>query len=74
MTVKDVPGVIAAISSAFAKNSISINSIQQQVQGQNASIIFMIHKTGERGIKKALEAIRVINTVESIDALIRVEE
>lgn len=74
MTVKDVPGVIASVSTVFAKYAISINSIQQQVQGQSASVIFMIHKTGERSITKALEAIRMINTVESIDAVIRVEE
>lgn len=74
MTVKDVPGVIASVSTVFAKHSISINSIQQQIQGKSASVIFMIHKTGEKSITKALDAIRLINTVESIDAVIRVEE
>jgi homoserine dehydrogenase len=74
MTVKDVPGVIASVAAVFAKYHISINSIQQQVQGEDASVIFMIHKTGESGIKKALESIADIGTVKSIDALIRVEE
>lgn len=74
MTVKDVPGVIAAVSSAFAKYKISINSLQQQVKGKLASVIFMIHKTGENSINKAVIDINKLPTIEQVDAIIRVEE
>lgn len=73
MTVKDIPGVIASVSAKLAKNGISINSIQQQVDGDKASVIFMLHKTGENSIKKAISELKSVNSVYSVDAIIRVE-
>lgn len=74
MTVKDLPGVIASVSGVLGRHKISINSIQQEVQGHSASIIFMLQKTGENSIKKAMSVISKLSTVESVDAIIRVEE
>ncbi|HHT83924.1 MAG: homoserine dehydrogenase [Christensenellales bacterium] len=74
LTVKDVPGVIASISAKLAKFKISINSIQQKVEGDKASVIFMLHRTSESSVKKAVEAIKEVDTVYSVDAIIRVEE
>lgn len=73
LTVKDIPGVIAGVSTKLAKYQISINSIQQQVEGDKAAIIFMLHKTGENSIKKAITEIKTLNSVFSVDSIIRVE-
>lgn len=73
MTVRDIPGVIAGVSAKFAKYHISINSIQQQVDGDKAEVIFMLHKTGENSIKKAISEIKKLSSVFSVDSIIRVE-
>ncbi len=73
MTVKDIPGVVASISTKLAKYNISINSIQQQVYDDKAALIFMLHKTSEIGIKKAIQEIEKVSSVFSVDAIIRVE-
>lgn len=74
MTVDDLPGVLASISGAFGKNNVSINSMQQKIEGDSASIIFLIHKTSEKQIKKAIAEIEKIKTVKLVDSIIRVEE
>ncbi|MGI6522761.1 MAG: ACT domain-containing protein [Christensenellales bacterium] len=55
MTVKDLPGVIASVSSVFGRLKISINSIQQELMGDKAYVIFMLHKTHESAVKKSHE-------------------
>jgi hypothetical protein len=44
------------------------------VEGDKASVIFMLHRTSESSVKKAVEAIKEVDTVYSVDAIIRVEE
>ncbi|HHU43027.1 MAG: homoserine dehydrogenase [Bacillota bacterium] len=73
MTVKDLPGVIASVSSVFGRLKISINSIQQELMGDKAYVIFMLHKTHESAVKKAMSQIEKLSVVESVDSIIRVE-
>ena len=45
MKVKDEEGVLAKIAGVFGKNHVSINTMIQESDGENAKIIFLIHKT-----------------------------
>lgn len=72
MTVEDKAGVLAKIASTLGKYDVSINTLQQTANDGAASIIFMIHKTKESNINKALAEIKSLNEVDSVDALIRV--
>jgi len=74
LTVQDKPGVLAKIGAAFGRCKVSIETMQQQVESGKASIIFLIHKTEEDSIRKAIEAIKELDVVSSVDAIIRVEE
>lgn len=74
MKVKDEEGVLAKIAALFGKNHVSINTMIQESDGENAKIIFLIHKTGEKNVKKAMQDVALLPCVESVDAVIRVEE
>lgn len=73
MNVKDEAGVLAKISTAFAKNSVSINTMEQLANDNSADIIFMIHETCENNINKALATLNNLDCVNAINAVIRVE-
>ncbi|NCA91928.1 homoserine dehydrogenase [bacterium] len=74
MNVEDKAGVLAKIAGVFGKNNVSINTMQQQAKQGIATIIFMIHKTGEDNINKAVRQLELMDDIKSIDAIIRVEE
>lgn len=71
----DTEGILSAITSVFSKNKISIKSmIQKDSKKQSVPIIFITHETREESMKKALDEISQIMGVESIPAVIRVED
>ena len=72
MSVKDVAGVLAKITTAFGKYGVSINSVQQTANEGVASVTFMIHNTRESAINKAIAEIKSLESVNTVDALIRV--
>lgn len=74
MSVKDEAGVLAKISSIFAKNNISIDTMQQISDTNGATLIFLIHKTFENNINKAVSVIAKQPCINSVDAIIRVEK
>lgn len=75
LTVNDKSGVLAKIAECFGKFGISIATMVQRSKDEGtASIIFMIHKTEESKIKKAVKAIEKLDCVDALDSLIRVEE
>lgn len=75
LTVNDKSGVLAKIAECFGKFGISIATMVQRSKDEGtASIIFMIHKTEESKIKKAVKIIEKLDCVDALDSLIRVEE
>lgn len=74
MNVDDKAGVLAKIAGVFGKNKVSINTMQQQAKKGNATIIFLIHKTGENNLNKAVAQLKSMAEIKNIDAIIRVEE
>ncbi|MFI3228589.1 MAG: homoserine dehydrogenase [Bacillota bacterium] len=72
MSVADKSGVLAKIASVFAKYSISINTLQQTQHDQDASIVFMLHNTGEKALNKSISEIASLAEVIDVDAVIRV--
>lgn len=75
-SVLDVPGVLAAIASVFARHSISIASVVQRdaVEGESVPLIFVTHDASEAGLKAALAEIEAMGLVRSPTRLIRIEE
>ncbi|MEG2453329.1 MAG: homoserine dehydrogenase, partial [Clostridia bacterium] len=78
LTAIDKCGTLGRISSVFGKNNVSITTVLQKQICENKEdgipIIFVTHVTTEKNIDKALEQIRSLEGVKSVDALIRVED
>ncbi len=75
MTVADQAGVMAKITSAFGKYNISIASMQQAPSsGKDATLIFLLHQTYEKDLDRAIEALKKLDCVDAVNAVIRVEE
>lgn len=73
-TVKDVPGVLAEITTILGKNNVSVLSVIQKGKGQEyVTLVFVTHKTFEGNMMKSLEEIKELSSVQKIDNVIRVE-
>ena len=74
VTTVDRVGVLAQISSCFAKQDISLLSVlQQPAEDASASILFITHVTREKAMQTALKALEHSDAVISVDSVIRVE-
>jgi len=75
LTVKDAAGVLAEISSVFARHQVSICTlVQEKMEGDLAQLIFTTHFTKEGSLRQAVEAIEKLDVVEQVSSLIRIEE
>lgn len=74
MEVLDRPGVLASIAGEFGKAQVSLASvIQKETFGERAELVFMTHKTIERSLRQAIEAIKKLPVVSEVKNVIRVE-
>ena len=75
LNVLDKPGVLAAISSVFGSQSVSIRSvIQTNEKGKNADLVFVTHAVSAANLKMALQILEVLPVVDKISCVIRVED
>jgi Homoserine dehydrogenase len=72
MSVEDKAGVLAKIAGVYGKYGVSIYSMRQNPSNGYASIIFLVHKTSEESVNKAIAEIKSLGEVINVDALIRV--
>jgi homoserine dehydrogenase len=74
LNVMDKCGILGKIATVFGKYNVSIKTMLQKSGGdEGVPIIFVTHETSEKNIQKALELVKGLDGVQSIDALIRVE-
>lgn len=76
MNATDKPGVLAKVSSVFAKCKISVAQMSQEREpvGEDGTVplIFITHVTREHNVKKAVQMISESQEVAKIAAVIRV--
>jgi homoserine dehydrogenase len=75
VTAEDKSGVLAAVSDVLRDEGISVDSILQKsvIEGENAHIIVMTHKTSEQSIIKAVAKIAKEASVVENPNVIRIE-
>ncbi|NLL55808.1 MAG: homoserine dehydrogenase [Clostridiales bacterium] len=76
MTIIDIPGALASVAKVFAKNHVSVKTMQQLsgATEDRVNAIFILHKTKESNIIKARVGLKQLECVAGIEAIIRVEE
>jgi homoserine dehydrogenase len=72
MVVPDRPGVLAAIATVFAHHGVSIRSMQQRDKGDEARLIFVTHKAKESDLRATVVALRDVEQVTRVGAVLRV--
>ncbi len=74
MTVKDRPGVLAAIASVFGNNNVSIAQVLQKTSERDlAELILITHTVREKDLQDSLTVIKAMNIVGEINNVIRLE-
>lgn len=74
LSARDVSGVIADIAGVFKKHKVSIAQMRQEENKEVVPIVFITHKTSENAMKGAIEEIKSLKNVVSVDNVIRVEK
>jgi homoserine dehydrogenase len=73
MRAADRPGVLAAIAYAFAEHHVSIKSVWQEGHGEDAQIVLITHRAGERALRACVKDLHGLDTVKKVSSVIRVE-
>jgi homoserine dehydrogenase len=73
LDVIDRPGVLAQIAAAFGDADVSIKSVWQEGRGDQATLLLITHEAPEGRQRAAVEALRSLEVVEQVAAVIRVE-
>ena len=72
--VKDEPGVLGAIATAFGDSNVSLKSvIQTSMVGTNAEIVAVTHVVKHSHLQKAADILSSLAVVDKIRSVIRVE-
>lgn len=74
LTVHDVPGVLADVTTVLKNNKISVSQIRQDKNSEIVPIIFVTQKTHENAMNKAIEEISKLQNVIKVENVIRVEQ
>ena len=72
LSVKDEPGVLAAIASLFGENNVSIESVIQEGRGDNAELVLVTHEAAEENLTSSIDSIANLDSVSSVTSTIRV--
>jgi homoserine dehydrogenase len=68
----DQPGVLASIAGEFGKHDVSIQSMQQKGQGDEARLIFVTHLANEAALSATIHAVRDLGVVKHVGSVLRV--
>jgi homoserine dehydrogenase len=68
----DRPGVLATISGVFGQHEVSIQSMQQKGQGDDARLIFVTHVAREAAVAATIRAVRDLEPVKQVGSVLRV--
>lgn len=73
LKAKDQPGVFAALATAFGDARVSLDMIiQKRSDAQTAEIVLVTHEVEESRFAAALEVIRALPAIRSINSVLRV--
>ena len=73
LDVADRPGVLAAVSSAFADHGVSIQVVRQDGRGDDASLLVRTHLARDADLRATVDALRGMDAVRRVAGVMRVE-
>lgn len=73
LRVADEPGVLAAISSEFARHGVSIQALRQDDVGADAHLVIRTHAAIDQDLQATIESLRKMSEVRDVLGVMRVE-
>lgn len=72
--VDDRPGVLAAVAGVFATHGVSIETVRQQIRGeQDAELVIVTHPATKKALDATVDDLRGAPMVRSVVSVLRVE-
>ncbi len=72
MEVADRPGVLHAVTGAFARHGVSIRAAEQEGIGADARLVFITHDAQESAVQDTVRELREMDVVRQVGGLLRV--
>ena len=72
LEVADKPGVLHAVTGAFARHGVSIRAAEQEGAGAEARLVFITHEAKESAVQDTLRELRQMDVVTQVGGLLRV--
>lgn len=72
MEVADKPGVLHAVTGAFANNGVSIRAAEQEGIGADARLVFITHEAKESDLQATVRQLRDMDVVKQVGGMLRV--
>ncbi len=72
LEVADQPGVLHAVTGAFAANGVSIRAAEQEGIGPDARLVFITHEAREADVQATVRQLRDLDVVRRVGGFIRV--
>jgi homoserine dehydrogenase len=72
LDVADEPGVLHAVTGAFAEHGVSIRAAEQEGIGPDARLVFITHEALEADVQATVRRLRDLPVVRRVGGLIRV--
>jgi len=71
--VEDRPGVLAEVADRFGANGVSIERVWQEGAGDEATLVFITHRTREGAFQETVRSVRDLAAVRAVQSVLRVE-
>ena len=72
LEVVDKPGVLHAVTGAFAAHGVSIRAAEQEGMGADARLVFVTHEAKESDVQATVRQLREMEVVKQVGGLLRV--
>jgi homoserine dehydrogenase len=72
LEVADQPGVLHAVTGAFAEHGVSIRAAEQEGIGADARLVFITHQALEADVQATVRSLRDLDVVRRVGGLLRV--
>jgi len=73
LDVDDKPGVLATIAEAFARHDVSIRSVRQEGQGDDAQLVLVTHTARDAALSATIRELEALSAVRAVASVMRVE-
>jgi homoserine dehydrogenase len=73
LDVDDKPGVLALIAEAYARHDVSIRSVRQEGQGDDAQLVIVTHTARDAALSATIRDLEALSAVRAVASVMRVE-